>query len=221
MEPETTELTKMLVETFADERFRDLLDEWYVLFNPGEYVLARSNQYNAEPAPGTSKPQTAYAYGNPDQLTLSLFFDGTGAMGEPGPVMEGVSKVMNLMRFEGEQHRPPYLRLTWAELSFPCYLKSATATFGLFNREGEPIRAKVDCSFEEVIDEELRVNAERASSPDLLRTWLVRDGDSLDAIAHRVYGDAAHWRTLASANQLANPRALVPGDVLTLPPKDR
>ena len=46
----------------------------------------------------------------------------------------------------------------------------------------------------------------------------MRDGERLDAIAHRVYGDARYWRPLAAANHLTNPRCLRPGTVLVLPP---
>jgi nucleoid-associated protein YgaU len=65
--------------------------------------------------------------------------------------------------------------------------------------------------------EEVAAN-DGASSPDLYQTWLVKDGESLDVIAAKVYGDPAFWRPLAVANRLANPRGLVTGQLLVLPP---
>nr|WP_237519705.1 LysM peptidoglycan-binding domain-containing protein [Streptomyces sp. HUCO-GS316] len=53
----------------------------------------------------------------------------------------------------------------------------------------------------------------------MYQTWLVRAGDTIDGIAHRVYGAVEFWRPVAEANHLANPRSLVPGTVLVLPPK--
>ena len=40
----------------------------------------------------------------------------------------------------------------------------------------------------------------------------------LGGLAARVYGDPAFWRPLAAANRLANPRGLVTGQLLVLPP---
>ena len=42
-------------------------------------------------------------------------------------------------------------------------------------------------------------------------------GDTLSAIAQQEYGDAGRWRQIAAANGIANPRALQPGTVLTIP----
>jgi hypothetical protein len=216
-----TQVDKLLVELYPDQKFKTKEDEFRVLFNPSEYVLTRSNAYSQTQAAGTSRPSTGFSHGNPDQLSLTLFFDGTGVIGAPGPITGRVRQFMELMRFVGEDHKPRYLRLRWGELDFRCYLKSATATFTLFNRKGEPIRARVAASFEEVIEEQERINKERAASPDLFRVWQVEEGESLDGIAHRAYGDVRFWRAIAGANGLDNPRALAAGQLLVLPPKER
>ena len=43
-------------------------------------------------------------------------------------------------------------------------------------------------------------------------------GERLDEIAHRFYGAARNWRTLAIFNDIANPLRLMPGFVLRIPP---
>jgi nucleoid-associated protein YgaU len=46
-------------------------------------------------------------------------------------------------------------------------------------------------------------------------------GDSaerLDEIAQIYYGDASMWRTIASANGISDPTALVAGTLLRIPP---
>ena len=42
-------------------------------------------------------------------------------------------------------------------------------------------------------------------------------GDTLSAIAKRFYGKASEYRKIASANNLANPDLIHPGQVLTIP----
>jgi nucleoid-associated protein YgaU len=152
---------------------------------------------------------------------MAFFFDGTGVVGEPGPVTDRVRAFMDLMKYRGDQHKPRYLRVRWGPLDFRGVMKTASASFTLFDREGRPVRAKVNAAFEEVVADSERVQREGKSSPDLHRVWRVRDEDRLDVIAFEAYGDAAFWRPLAEANGLENPRALVPGQLLRLPPKER
>jgi nucleoid-associated protein YgaU len=49
--------------------------------------------------------------------------------------------------------------------------------------------------------------------------YVVRPGDSLSAIALRVYGNAAMWPAIyaANADQIGNPNLIYPGQALRLP----
>jgi hypothetical protein len=218
---DTTQLAKLRIDTYKDQRFEQADVTYTVLFNPTEYTLSRSNNYNRSQAAGTSRPSTSHGSGNPDQLSLALFFDGTGVVGEAGPVTDRVRAFLDLMTYRGDKHKPRYLWVRWGWLTFRCILKTATATFTLFDRDGQPVRAKVNASFEQVIEDSERVNTEDAHSPDLHQVWRVAEGQTLDAIAYETYDDPAYWRELARANALENPRELVPGSVLHLPPKER
>ncbi len=215
------QLDKLVIETYPDHEFDEADGEWVVLFNPSDYSLTRANRYDSPPTQGTSRPATAFAHGLPDQLSVTFLLDGTGVIGDPGPVTERVKEFLGLMRFRGEDHRPAYLRVRWGPLDLPCVLKTATAAFVLFDRAGEPLRARISASFEEVMGEQERVNRERASSPDLYQSWTVEEGQSIDAIAQQVYGDTRYWRPLAEVNGLENPRELPSGLELILPPLER
>jgi hypothetical protein len=216
---------KLRIELFSDQKFQQSEGSFSVLFNPSEYTLTRSNMWNQTQAPGNSRPTSSFRAGNPDQLSLSLFFDGTGAAGKTGSIRSDVDKVLDLLRYQGDGHRPRFVRLVWGGqdggLHFQCYLKSASVAFTLFARSGEPIRAKIQATFEEVLDPDDRIAHERRASPDLRRVWHVKEGESLDLIAQRAYGDVRYWRELARANRLENPRSLVPGMPLLLPRKAR
>ena len=142
-------------------------------------------------------------------------------MGAPGPVTNDVWRFMDLMRYQGKLHKPAYLQLTWGGrtggLNFRGYLKTATATFTLFNRSGEPIRAKVNASFEEAISANERLRQQNSSSPDLLRTWEVEAHQTLYLIAQEAYGDTRYWRAIARVNEIESPRSLTVGTILMLP----
>jgi len=50
------------------------------------------------------------------------------------------------------------------------------------------------------------------------RTWTVRKGDGIQAIAEKVYGDRSKWRDIVAANpKITDPNVLTPGQVLVLP----
>lgn len=100
-------------------------------------------------------------------------------------------------------------------------LTQADVTYKLFDRDGEPLRATVKLTLKEVVAPQEIAAEERRESPDLYQTWLVSEGERLDAIAYRVYGDPAFWRPLAAANGLRNPGGVTAGQTLLLPPKDK
>jgi len=53
-----------------------------------------------------------------------------------------------------------------------------------------------------------------------LGVHVVRDGDTLQSIAHKTYGDPGRWRTVAEANGIDNPLHLRRGTPLNLPRLD-
>jgi nucleoid-associated protein YgaU len=75
-------------------------------------------------------------------------------------------------------------------------------------------------------DAKTRVDAEAAAAAGApapapaapaAQTYTVVRGDTLSAIAKRFYGKASEYRKIASANNLANPDLIHPGQVLTIP----
>lgn len=218
---DTNQLPKLTIDAYKDQKFDKVEASWKVLLNPSDYTFVRSNNYNTRQAAGTSRPSASASSGNPDQLNCSFFFDGTGVVGDAGPVTQRVATFLDLMSFRRDKHKPYYLWLHWGPLSFRCYLKSASVSFTLFDRAGQPLRAKVTAAFEEVVEDRERVNQEAFASPDLRRMWRIQEGQSLDTIAAEAYDDPRYWREIARANRLRNPRSLEVGRLLVLPSKER
>lgn len=90
----------------------------------------------------------------------------------------------------------------------------------MFDTEsGMPVRATAKLTLKEVTDpEHLQPTNPTSRGEPGRRLYTVQEGDRLDLIAYREYGDAKEWRRIAEANRLFNPLALRPGMVLAIPP---
>jgi nucleoid-associated protein YgaU len=47
---------------------------------------------------------------------------------------------------------------------------------------------------------------------------MVKEGDTIDWIAHEEYGDPSRWRFIAAVNGIDDPKRLKPGQVLAIAP---
>ena len=109
---------------------------------------------------------------------------------------------------------PARCQFQWGRLlSFNAVIKDITQRFIMFKPDGTPLRARVSVTFSQVGEQPQRQNPTSRSEPRRVR--VVREGERLDWIAYQEYGNAAHWRHIARANDLADLR---PGQALQLPP---
>jgi hypothetical protein len=206
-----------------------------VLFNPNQISITRVG-WNGDDETGLSPTDP------PATLSMDLFFDtslpkadsslvgavSTALLGQslspsvglPEDVRNYTKQIFNLTKVRGDLARPPMCELRWGnpkQTFFRGVLKSVTQNFTRFLEDGTPIRASLSCSFEEW---ETSTYKEKAKNPidDPIR--IVKQGETLSSIAAEEYGNAALWRVIADANRglLRNPRQLIPGTALTVPP---
>lgn len=183
-----------------------------VLFNPSEYRLNKSNVFSEVAVPGLQSPPIQFIRGNARTLSMQLFFD-TCEKGED--VRVHTEKVTMLLAIQNELHAPPICTFVWGGLTFNGVLERADLRFTLFLPDGTPVRATVDVSFKEVMS--IKDQGRQNSSSDFTRRYVVKQGDTLSAIAGREYGDTGLWRIIAVENQIDDPLAIQPGQLLTLP----
>jgi nucleoid-associated protein YgaU len=197
-------------------------DEFFVLFNPGEYSIDAAAKWQEQEKKG-QKPELQYTGSERQKLAMDLFFDTYEAKTD---VREHTVKLANLLVFNKEKHRPPKVTLSWgreapggpfAEFPFTGVLQSLKQQFILFLPDGTPVRAKLTTAWLQfsLTEEELKKN--EAHSADKTKAYLVKQGDTVTGIAALFYRDPAQWRHIARANEIANPRKLVPGTLLTIP----
>lgn len=196
-----------------------------VLFNPGEYTLAKDINYAQAAIPGLSAPLLQFVNGNLQTLDLELFLDTYESHASGGQVLnqrgqdvrELTRRVTDLMNIEPSTHAPPVLLFTWASLSFTCVLAKVSQKFVMFLPDGTPVRARLAVTFNEFRNIDLEAKEVKRETADYTKRYVVGDGETLSAIAGRLYGDPAMWRPLALANRLDQPRALTAGLELRVP----
>jgi hypothetical protein len=200
-----------------------------VQFNPEKYSLTKGVQVAEIDIPGLDSPVLQFVRGQNEKITLELFYDttGSGMVNGPQDVRQQTVKIYDLLKINSETHAPPRCKLSWGDAgqlfsfgsSLPsrCVVESVNEEFSLFSPSGIPLRAKLNVTFREYKTIEEQLAEKPKHSPDHTKVRTVQRGETLSYIAWTVYGDPTQWRQIADANNLANPRLLVPGAQLLIP----
>ncbi|WP_148220719.1 CIS tube protein [Xylanimonas cellulosilytica] len=221
---------------FKVRRKRGTTDELKVQFNPSSLVLDKSPKIAELAIPGLDAPVRQFVRGLSEKLTVQLFFDstekGTGAKAES--VTRETDKFYGLVKIDPETHASAVCTFAWnekfpgAELpamyenqrrtEFTGLVTNVKQTFSLFNPDGVPLRAVLDVTMEEYRPLEQQLKELGLKSSDHTRDHVVADGENLPLLAWRYLDEPARWRHLADANGLDDPRRLVVGSSVRVPP---
>lgn len=194
-----------------------------VQFNPTEYSLSKGAQIAEIAIPGIDSPLLQFVRGQNEKLTLDFFFDTTDSGMDQ--TVEDVRKLTapfyQLVKIQPKTHAPPRIRFVWGEgISFKAIVESVQQKFNLFNPEGIPLRATLTMTFREYKSLEDQIAELNLQSADHSQKHVVKQGETLNQIAAERYRDAELWRIIAERNNISNPRHLVPGTTLDIPPLD-
>ena len=197
-----------------------------VMFNPTEYGIAKKVNFAQIGIPGLNVPVTQYVHGEARTLEMELFFDtyeenreGSNVINQAGEdVRRHTRKVTDLMIPEASTHAPPRLEVSWGtDFVFSCVLASVNQRFVLFLQDGTPVRARLEVLFNEFKNVDLEAKEIKRETTNFSELYVVRQGDTLSAIAGRAYGNPTLWRPIALMNQVINPRRLRVGEQLAIP----
>jgi nucleoid-associated protein YgaU len=189
-------------------------DKIAVMFNPEEYTLSKDINYARVGVPGLSSPVLQFVHGNLQTLEMELFLDTYEAHTD---VRLRTTQIVDLLAIDPQTHAPPVLLFTWSSLSFVCVLAKVSQRFVMFLPDGTPVRARLQVTFNEFADPLLQAMAQKNETADYTKLHVVTEGETLSAIAARVYDDPLVWRPIALANGLDDPRVLTVGQQLTVP----
>lgn len=188
-----------------------------VMFNPAEYSIDKSNQFQSTPILGLSTPLTQFVSGNAETLTMDLFFD---TYEKRESVAAYTDKLMSLIAIEEHLHAPPRCRFIWGRFNFKATVEKIIRKFTMFLEDGTPVRATLSITFKEYKTFSDQIGNPPRSSADRTKRRIFTEGDSLWLMAYREYGDPRKWRRIAEANNIDNPRIVETGRELKLPPFD-
>ncbi|NLE44884.1 MAG: LysM peptidoglycan-binding domain-containing protein [Chloroflexi bacterium] len=198
-------------------------------FNPTSLRIQKSVSWTgglngSDLTPGRNAPDLDFGGGKPATFSVELLFDTTR---EPTDSSRDVRQYtdqllrLTMLRSKGGNTLPPPLvSFSWGKLAlFTAVVTDVSINFVLFHANGTPARAIASVTFkqQDPSDDETAYQ-NPTTRTEARRTRMVRAGDRLDVIAYQEYGDAAYWRHLASANNLADPRDLRDGQILVVPP---
>jgi len=190
-------------------------DDLTVLFNPKEFSLQKTVQWEPHKAPGLNLPEHEFTSGNPRILSVELFFD---TYEEKKSVHEYTDKLQNYALVDPDKHQPPVVMFQWGKVSFTGVFETLNLRFTMFLADGTACRAVASVTMKEWQTAKDQTTTSPNNSPDHSKRRTVKTGETLALIAHEEYDDAAEWRRIADANGIVDPKDVKPGTVLTLPP---
>ncbi|MBK9452782.1 MAG: hypothetical protein IPN95_25855 [Bacteroidetes bacterium] len=221
------ELTKLRIDAFPDpEQSGTAASTFEAYYNPASFQASYALKYDETDPKGATKREMRYNGYEATTYAFELLLDGTGGSipnkykDAPKSVADMVAEFLKVAYgFEGSTHRGNYLMLVWGKTAAArCVLVSSNITYDLFKPSGDPLRAKISCSFKEYSYEELRKAGEKSGSPDMTHVRIVKQGDRLPLMCERIYGDATLYLEVARYNGFTNYRNLEPGTQVLFPP---
>jgi len=226
-----------------DGNSRNVTSETFTVdFNPNTFTVNNKIEFKKEEAKGKSGGDPTFDKVPPIEFSIEFTIDGTGVAAKNLPkknsntyssarssssdqnkndyVKNRIKELRKVTRpdINGDIHRPNYLAVLWGTFYIKCILTSLNITYNLFDRNGSPLRAKVNCGFLERKEPGLDARDTMLESPDLTKYVSVKQSDKLPLIAKKNYDESFYYMQIAKANNLKNFRNLSPGTTLVLPP---
>jgi hypothetical protein len=228
------ELLKITIHSYSDRNFTASSEDTSRMFiipvNPESFTKNYKIELDQRRGHGNQGTDPRFKSTVPEQLRLDFVLDGTETMEGYKFTSEDKKEVKDQLKaflssvydFEGEIHRPRFLKLYWGEdMKFPCILSNLDINYTLFNPDGTPLRVKISATFLNYLAQEARTARERQASPDLTHYRKGKSGDRLDLLSYKIYNNSKYFLQLGKANGLTSVRNLKPGLDIYFPPFDK
>ena len=215
--------SKMVIEVFRG-KLPEPVEIVPVLFNPNRISWQKQVPWDVVPRADSNVAVTQFTHGQPSTLSLDLFFDTYASRQD---VSHHTSKIYRLASVFGhnlDEEPPPSLRLRWGLFSFHdlyWVLTQVDQNFSLFLEDGTPVRATLNCSFQEKerqgsLGSSGATGSGSAPGEGGVAAHLVKGAETLSAIHGRYAGDVSSWRETAVQNGIWNPRRLATGGLINI-----
>lgn len=211
-------LQKAVLRVYKENSTEDIK----CMFNPAQYSVRESTGYSSKKGVSQNDTIPQYTGGNTSSMSFTIYYDTTDNMGQLADdvkgqsVMSYVQAISDLIKVEGDLHKPPEVEFIWGDFSYKGVLSSLNKEFSYFDTGGKPLRAKLDLTITYVPKVPSTV-ATPSNSPDRTKYRTVQEGMNLWKLAWDEYRDCERWKDIAMFNGLMNPLDIKPGQVLKLP----
>jgi len=220
-----SQLEKLYLLAYSDQEYNNVVGPpFYALINPETYAYKYKIEFCETQAPGTSGVALKFNKMPPQEFNFDFLFDGTGVITSIHiPPNTSVADQLDdfrhkVLQYQGNIHRPYYLKIHWGTLLFKGVLTSMDIEFKLFKPDGTPIRAVAKCAFKGTVEENLRVAMENAMSPDITHERIVTATDKLPLMTKKIYNDKKYYLDVAEFNKLDGFRSIKTGSKIFFPP---
>lgn len=196
---------------------------FFALINPETYHYKFKIDFCETQAPGTSGVNLKFNKMPPQEFNFDFLFDGTGVIQSIFPAALPVTEQLDIfkhsiLQYQGDIHRPYYLKIHWGTLLFKGVLTAMDIEFRLFSSDGSPLRAIAKCSFKGSIEENLRLAIENRMSPDITHKRIMKSSDRLPLLVQNIYNDQRYYVEVAQFNKLDGFRKINDGTEIKFPP---
>lgn len=195
-----------------------------VQFNPESFRVERKVSYVKCSQKENEENHTTFAGVVSPVMYVSLFFDTSGGAAfdglstmKKGNVSELVDEFTAYTQIIPELHRPPLVIFVWGTTQFPGFIQEINTTYTMFDKDGIPLRARMDMVIEGYPEDGSGGSRIPLASPDRTKARVVTDGSSIWELAGKEYDDVGRWREIAKANSVMDPFAIPSGTVLKVP----
>ncbi|MCC9018710.1 MULTISPECIES: hypothetical protein [Flavobacterium] len=219
------ELEKLKIVAYSDPQFNNKIADgkFSTLMNPEKYTYHYKIETDDTQASGTSTVSPKFNKKLPENLELDFVFDRSGVISgyksSSNGIIDDIEKFKKvILDYNGDEHKPNYLMISWGTLLFKGALTEMEIEFKLFNPDGTPIRAIAKAKFQGFVEDNLRAARENNKSPDLTHYRIVKEGDTLPLMTYHIYGDSKYYLEVAKVNNIINFRKLKTGQKLFFPP---
>lgn len=218
------QLEKLYILSYSDPDYTNIAaPPFFALINPETYTYKYKIEFCETQGQGSSGVALKFNKMPPQEFNFDFLFDSTGTITNiltpPLPVPDQLDLFRHqILQYQGEIHRPYYLKIHWGTLLFKGVLTAMDIEFRLFKPDGTPIRAVAKCSFKGTIEENLRVAMENPLSPDITHERTVTAADKLPLMTKKIYNDQKYYIDVAAHNQLDGFRNIQTGSKLFFPP---
>ncbi|MCW3084476.1 MAG: peptidoglycan-binding protein [Bacteroidetes bacterium] len=199
------------------------------VYNPTEFSVSYNNTYDEGQQANSGDSTKKFVSFSPRTLSMELFFDGTGASPSNSLINSiGINTVdLQIKAFlalaftlDKEKHEPHFVTVVWGSFILNGVFTTADVSYTMFEPDGRPLRATIKIEIEETIATSLLGKLLGLLSPDLSKSIVVKEGDTLPLLCHQEYNDASLYPKIAEVNNLKNYRKLKQGMELLFPPID-